>query len=80
MPSSRLRANSRHHLGLYRRLHRCQFVMFINDCPKTVDGANGDCVPRFLRRFSLQPLRENPLLGPSSSTLEKMGLWLLIPC
>ncbi|KAF3584400.1 hypothetical protein F2Q69_00026492, partial [Brassica cretica] len=48
-------------------------AMFINDCPKTVAGANGDCVPRFLRRFSFQPLGENPLLGPSSSTLEKMG-------
>ncbi|EOA37577.1 hypothetical protein CARUB_v10011917mg [Capsella rubella] len=45
-------------------------VMFINDCPKTT---NGDCVAKFLRRFSFQPLRENPLLGPSSSTLQKMG-------
>lgn len=43
-------------------------VMFINDCPKTTNGANGDCVAKFLRRFSFQPLRENPLLGPSSST------------
>ncbi|CAH2038062.1 unnamed protein product [Thlaspi arvense] len=48
-------------------------AMFINDCPKTAAGANGDCVAKFLRRFSFQPLRENPLLGPSSSTLEKMG-------
>ncbi|CAL9214740.1 unnamed protein product [Arabidopsis halleri] len=48
-------------------------VMFINDCPKTTRGANGDCVAKFLGRFSFQPLRENPLLGPSSSTLEKMG-------
>ncbi|ESQ35555.1 hypothetical protein EUTSA_v10008314mg [Eutrema salsugineum] len=48
-------------------------VMFINDCPKTAAGANGDCVAKFLRRFSFQPLRENPLLGPSSSTLDKMG-------
>lgn len=28
---------------------------------------------RFLGRFSFQPLGENPLLGPSSSTLLKMG-------
>ncbi|KAL0714086.1 hypothetical protein Bca4012_021064 [Brassica carinata] len=48
-------------------------VMLINDFPTMFAGANGDCVPRFLRRFSFQPLRENPLLGPSSSTLEKMG-------
>lgn len=43
-------------------------VMFINDCPKTTRGAHGDCVAKFLGRFSFQPLRENPLLGPSSST------------
>ncbi|CAA7039190.1 unnamed protein product [Microthlaspi erraticum] len=49
------------------------FVMFINDCPKTVAGANGDCMAKFLGRFSFQPLRESPLFGPSSSTLEKMG-------
>ncbi|KAL1214733.1 RHOMBOID-like protein 6 [Cardamine amara subsp. amara] len=48
-------------------------VMFINDCPKTTAGTNGDCVAKFLGRFSFQPLRENPLLGPSSSTLDKMG-------
>ncbi|KAL4396716.1 hypothetical protein AHAS_Ahas01G0119700 [Arachis hypogaea] len=28
----------------------------------------GNCVARFLGRISFQPLRENPLLGPSSST------------
>ncbi|KAF3540018.1 hypothetical protein F2Q69_00024565 [Brassica cretica] len=28
------------------RSSRDQFVMFINDCPKTVAGAKGDCVPK----------------------------------
>lgn len=43
-------------------------VMFVNDCPKKITGANKACVARFLGRFSFQPLRENPLFGPSSST------------
>lgn len=63
-------------------------VMYVNDCPKK----NSDCVARFLGRFSFQPMRENPLLGPSSATLEKMGAlewrkvvhgnqgWRLITC
>ncbi|XP_057955937.1 RHOMBOID-like protein 1 [Malania oleifera] len=44
-------------------------AMYINNCPKN----SASCVARFLGRFSFQPLKENPLLGPSSSTLEKMG-------
>ncbi|KAK8641459.1 hypothetical protein V6N13_010863 [Hibiscus sabdariffa] len=43
--------------------------MFINNCPKN----SGSCVARFLGRFSFQPMKENPLLGPSAATLEKMG-------
>lgn len=39
-------------------------AMAINNCPNN----NSDCVAKFLRRFSFQPLQENPLLGPSSST------------
>ena len=42
-------------------------VMFINNCPKNHFGFD-TCVARFLGRFSFQPLRENPLLGPSSNT------------
>lgn len=38
--------------------------MYVNDCPKN----SASCVGRFLGRFSFQPLKENPLLGPSSST------------
>lgn len=39
-------------------------TMYVNDCPKN----SVSCVARFLGRFSFQPLKENPLLGPSSST------------
>ncbi|XXG67205.1 hypothetical protein AAC387_Pa06g0606 [Persea americana] len=47
-------------------------VMFVNNCPEK-PKVSGNCVGKFLGRFSFQPLRENPLLGPSSSTLEKLG-------
>ncbi|XP_027103844.1 RHOMBOID-like protein 2 [Coffea arabica] len=46
--------------------------MYVNNCPKHI-GPGNKCVARFLGRFSFQPLSENPLLGPSASTLEKMG-------
>ncbi|XP_044468398.1 RHOMBOID-like protein 3 [Mangifera indica] len=67
-------------------------VMYINDCPKHKDSNFGDkCVARFLGRFSFEPLRENPLFGPSSHTLKKLGAlerktvvkhqgWRLITC
>ncbi|KAJ4972126.1 hypothetical protein NE237_005225 [Protea cynaroides] len=63
-------------------------TMYINNCPKN----SFSCVAPFLGRFSFQPFRENPLLGPSASTLEKMGAlevntvvhkhqaWRLITC
>ncbi|RWR76724.1 RHOMBOID-like protein 1 [Cinnamomum micranthum f. kanehirae] len=63
-------------------------TMYINNCPKN----SSSCVVRFLGRLSFQPFKENPLLGPSSSTLEKMGAlevnkvvnkhqgWRLITC
>ncbi|XP_057852980.1 RHOMBOID-like protein 2 [Cryptomeria japonica] len=47
-------------------------TMAVNDCPKNSEEP-GKCVPKFLGRMSFQPLKQNPLLGPSSSTLEKMG-------
>ncbi|XP_027342219.1 RHOMBOID-like protein 1 [Abrus precatorius] len=46
-------------------------TMYVNDCPK--HSLPHSCVVSFLGRFSFQPLKENPLFGPSSSTLEKMG-------
>ncbi|KAL2543003.1 RHOMBOID-like 2 [Abeliophyllum distichum] len=67
-------------------------IMFVNNCPKHHDGFQGECVAKFLGRLSFQPLRENPLFGPSSSTLEKLGAlewdkvvhqnqaWRLITC
>ncbi|XP_010278573.1 PREDICTED: RHOMBOID-like protein 2 [Nelumbo nucifera] len=67
-------------------------VMFVNNCPKKNLGFDGKCVARFLGRFSFQPTKENPLFGPSASTLEKLGAlqwykvvhghqgWRLISC
>ncbi|KAM7491642.1 hypothetical protein LguiA_034563 [Lonicera macranthoides] len=67
-------------------------AMSINNCPKHHLGMMDKCVARFLGRFSFEPLRENPLFGPSSSTLEKLGAlewnkvvhkhqgWRLISC
>ncbi|KAM0871335.1 hypothetical protein ACQ4PT_039461 [Festuca glaucescens] len=45
--------------------------MYENDCPRhgSTLGGGATCVAGFLRRFSFQPLRENPLLGPSSATV-----------
>lgn len=43
-------------------------IMFVNNCPKNHDGLRGGCVAKFLGRLSFQPLKENPLFGPSSST------------
>ncbi|KDP20460.1 hypothetical protein JCGZ_05305 [Jatropha curcas] len=63
-------------------------AMSINNCPKNSES----CVGKFLGRFSFQSMKENPLLGPSSNTLEKMGAldvdkvvnshqgWRLISC
>jgi len=47
-------------------------AMGINNCPTNSFGFHkhhhSHCVGRFLHRFSFQPFKENPLLGPSSST------------
>lgn len=63
-------------------------TMSVNNCPKN----SVSCVAGFLGRLSFQPFKENPLLGPSSSALEKMGAldvnkvvhqhegWRLITC
>ncbi|GAA0174213.1 hypothetical protein LIER_27655 [Lithospermum erythrorhizon] len=50
-------------------------IMAINNCKHNnhLQNGSGQCVAKFLGRFSFQPLRENPLFGPSSSTLEKLG-------
>ncbi|XP_059667831.1 RHOMBOID-like protein 1 [Cornus florida] len=63
-------------------------TMYVNNCPKN----SVSCIAGFLGRLSFQPFKENPLLGPSSSALEKMGAldvnkvvhghqgWRLITC
>ncbi|WMV44340.1 hypothetical protein MTR67_037725 [Solanum verrucosum] len=63
-------------------------TMYVNNCPHN----SVSCYAGFLGRFSFQPFSENPLLGPSSTTLEKMGAldvnkvvrehqgWRLITC
>lgn len=49
-------------------------IMLVNNCPKNNDGFQGRCVARFLGRLSFQPLKENPLFGPSSSTYDYFPL------
>ncbi|KAI4303499.1 hypothetical protein MLD38_039119 [Melastoma candidum] len=48
-------------------------TMYVNNCPMNNSRAFGDCVAKPLGALAFQPLRENPLFGPSSSTLVKMG-------
>uniref|UniRef100_A0A6N2NDB1 RHOMBOID-like protein n=1 Tax=Salix viminalis TaxID=40686 RepID=A0A6N2NDB1_SALVM len=68
-------------------------VMYINNCPTHLHTRlEGKCVARFLGRFSFEPLKDNPLFGPSSATLERLGAlewtkvvdkhkaWRLITC
>uniref|UniRef100_A0A5B6ZSS2 RHOMBOID-like protein n=1 Tax=Davidia involucrata TaxID=16924 RepID=A0A5B6ZSS2_DAVIN len=45
-------------------------AMYINDCPRHSTTCFGQDV---LGRFAFQTLRENPLLGPSASTLQLLG-------
>lgn len=46
-------------------------TMYVNNCP--ANTANDKCVAKFLGRFSFQPFSENPLLGPSTRALQKLG-------
>ncbi|GAV59312.1 Rhomboid domain-containing protein [Cephalotus follicularis] len=46
------------------------YTMVVNNCGKE---SNGDCAIKAFGRVSFQPLYENPLLGPSASTLDKVG-------
>jgi membrane associated rhomboid family serine protease len=47
-------------------------VMYENNCPDHINPQH-KCVLRWLGRFSFQPLSENPLVGPSSATLQRLG-------
>ncbi|KAH7430351.1 hypothetical protein KP509_09G095000 [Ceratopteris richardii] len=49
------------------------FTMYANNCPAHFIPSGGACSLSFMKRFSFQPLNENPLLGPSASTLLKLG-------
>lgn len=65
-PLSQKRANT-WIISLFVILHLGAFTvtMIVNDC---WENSYGDCALKPLRRFSFQPLYENPLLGPSAST------------
>ncbi|XP_028111373.1 RHOMBOID-like protein 2 isoform X1 [Camellia sinensis] len=64
-------------------------AMYINDCPR---NSHNCLAADILGRFAFQNLKENPLLGPSGSTLQLMGalevkkvvenheVWRLISC
>ncbi|KAK2664646.1 hypothetical protein Ddye_003220 [Dipteronia dyeriana] len=72
-------------------------TMYVNNCPHNDNNISASqsqrsCVAKFLGRLSFQPLKENPLFGPSSAALEKLGAlewtkvvhghqgWRLITC
>ncbi|KAK4748263.1 hypothetical protein SAY87_014849 [Trapa incisa] len=47
------------------------YSLYVNDCP----SRNGDSCTLypFLGRFSFEPFNDNPMLGPSITTLEQLG-------
>lgn len=63
-------------------------TMYVNNCPKY----SFSCLAPSLGRFAFQRFKENPLLGPSATTLDKLGAlvmdkivhrhqgWRLISC
>ncbi|KAL8167036.1 hypothetical protein V2J09_008535 [Rumex salicifolius] len=72
-------------VSLFFLLHLAAFAatMFVNDCWRF---SHGDCTFRILGRLSFQHIYENPLLGPSFSTLDTMGAlrqhqkWRIFAC
>jgi membrane associated rhomboid family serine protease len=48
-------------------------TMYYNNCPAHISTSEPKCVLPWLHRFSFQSFRENPMLGPSALTLQKMG-------
>ncbi|KAM6585925.1 hypothetical protein CsatB_012927 [Cannabis sativa] len=69
------------------------YSMYLNDCPSTIDGALDQCILyHYLKRFSFQPFKENPLIGPTTTTLKQLGaldrnlvvehhqVWRLLSC
>ncbi|CAO2815266.1 unnamed protein product [Amaranthus hypochondriacus] len=50
------------------------YTMYVNNCPETLTDFEQQCVfHEYLGRFSFEPLHINPLLGPTTPTLQKMG-------
>ncbi|KAF3972922.1 hypothetical protein CMV_003601 [Castanea mollissima] len=70
--SQRRRSGDTWIISVFVILHVVAFfaTMFVNDC---WNNSHQDCAFKLLGRLSFQPLSENPLLGPSASTLGKMG-------
>ncbi|KAF7814347.1 RHOMBOID-like protein 5 [Senna tora] len=68
------------------------YSMYYNDCPEHIDTDRECILSDVLGRFSFQPFKENPLLGPSTRTLQHLGAlqkelvvennegWRLITC
>ncbi|XP_024400713.1 RHOMBOID-like protein 1 [Physcomitrium patens] len=48
-------------------------VMYENNCPANIGYGRKCVLGSSFKRMSFQPWSENPLLGPSSATLQKMG-------
>ncbi|PON50947.1 Peptidase S54, rhomboid [Parasponia andersonii] len=48
------------------------YSMYLNNCPLTT-GEDQCLLYPYLKRFSFQPFQENPLLGPSTTTLKQLG-------
>ncbi|GLT69465.1 hypothetical protein SLA2020_416140 [Shorea laevis] len=69
---SRRRGSDTWIISVFVIFHILAFIttMFVNDCSA---NSHGDCAIQLLGRMSFQPLSENPLLGPSASTLDKVG-------
>ncbi|KAH9690926.1 RHOMBOID-like protein 8 [Citrus sinensis] len=59
-------------ISVFVILHVVAFAatMAVNDCWR---NSHGNCALKMLGRLSFQPISENPLLGPSASTLDQMG-------
>ncbi|XP_050229087.1 RHOMBOID-like protein 8 [Mercurialis annua] len=59
-------------ISIFVIFHLIAFIatMIVNDCST---NSHGDCAIKSLGRMSFQPLSENPFLGPSASTFDKMG-------
>ncbi|GAB4842066.1 hypothetical protein Ancab_012026 [Ancistrocladus abbreviatus] len=67
------------------------YTMYVNNCPATYEYPNECLFREHLGRFSFLPFNKNPLLGPSTDTLQRLGglrlelvqhgeSWRLISC